>query len=254
MKYWFFPLILFVTPLFAEDLPVVWLEAGKKDSVPVVDRFLRTQDWTLRFEHRILAQGKATEMISSVLPAGYHKVEINIPPLKPGNTLKAKLFFGDKPHYDIVIASPDPFEDRKAWFAEHPIALYDPEQSIVYVFEKEEIPFKRLRSFADITSCENAVIVVGQGVDFEKEKKLTDLLFKKAAQGGFILVAAPKGDIFPFGYSSPITDIRFSDKYDKKPTGRIVFDKNLRFFDGIESRWYFKSLIETLTPTKGGLL
>jgi hypothetical protein len=319
MKRFLLLLPFLCSSLFAEDLPVRWLEAGKLDSLGVFDPLLQTQDWTLRFEHRILAQGKATEIRSRFHPPGSYQAEIKTPPLKPGITLKAQLLFGNKPYYDVIIASPDPFEDRKEWFAKHPIALYDPEKTTAEILEAYEIQFKQLRSFADIEAVKDAVIVFGQGVDFEKEKGLAELLFKKAADGGSILVAAPKGNVpldipleyypmiyslmlsakpkhlFPFafnrhdvpgirwalkakddqliladndaigphrakvlGFGPSTLDVRFINKslgpdMEIQPHGRIVFDKNLQFFFedfrlfGIESRYYFKSLIETLS-------
>ena len=307
------------SPAFAENLPIRWLEAGKENEL----FFLHPPeaDWSLRFEHRILDQGRFVDA-SRISGAGERAFKIKAPPLRPGITLKAKLFFGDTPRYDIVIAPPDPFEDREEWFARHPIALYDPEETTAKFFEKEEIPFQLLRSFADIEAVEKAVVVVGQDVDFEKEKGLAELLLLKAVDGGSVLVASPKGSVpldlpleyhpqiysltlgtstkhlFPLasrpvggvrwalhangdqlvlahndaigpqrakvlGFGPSMLDIRFADKtkvfspIGPTPLGRIVFDKNLVFFHDefvprvfihdIETRYYFKSLIETLT-------
>ena len=302
------------SPVFAEDLPIRWLEAGKESELSILHP--PTADWSLRFEHRILDQGRFADA-SRISVTGERAFKIKAPPLRPGIILKAKLFFNDTPYFDVVIASPVPFENSETWFAEYPIALYDPEKTTIDIFEEQEIPFQHLRSFADIVGVENAVIVVGQDVDFEQEKDPSDLLFHMATAGVAVLVASPKGNIplyyypmagrryhsptpiihsltlsaeakylfplasgrrdsekwnmytrdnHPFLVSTPVTkagatilDICFIDmnipprpveaweesEY-TEPFGRIVFDKNLRF-NNVESWWYFKTLIETLT-------
>jgi len=184
--------VLLCSPAFAEELPIRWLEAGKETELFFFHP--PKADWSLRFEHRILDQGRFADA-SRILVTGGRAFKIKAPPLRPGITLKAKLFFGDTPRYDIVIASPDPFEDRKEWFDKHPIALYDPDKTTIDIFEEREIPFQHLRSFADIINVKNAVVVVGQNIDFEREKDLSDLLFHKATAGSAVLVASPQGDI-----------------------------------------------------------
>ena len=312
--------VLLCSPVFADDLPIIWLEAGKETEIEALD-VRSPMDWTLRFEHRILDQGKVYEPNVPAQAPLQGTLKIKTPPLKPGITLKTKLFLGEKPYREVVIASPDPFEDRKEWFDKHPIALYDPEKTTADIFEAEEIPFKHLRSFADIEAVKNAVIVVGQDVGFEKEKGLAELLLLKAADGGSVLVASPKSNIpldippgyhpliysltlstgtkhlFPLaskpvggvrwalqakddqlvlshndaigprrikvlGFGPSMLDIRFTNKVfgpdlSPFPLGRIVFDKNLVFFHDdiehrvffyeIETRYYFKALIEQLT-------
>ena len=297
--------MMFASPLLAEDLPVLWLEAGKENEFQTFVLGPQTIDWSLRFEHRILDQGKSY-LINDSKAEGVFSFKIKTPPLKPGVMLKAALFFGDAPYSNVVIASYDPFEDRETWFAGHPIALYDPEKTTVEVFKEEEIPFKRLGSFAEIEAVENAVIVVGENINFDKEIGLAELLFEKAAKGASVLVAASWGDIpldyppaiysltlsaeakylFPLAHSRlsnlkwvldtkdgqpfllseihqlnrtprvptvgpSLLDIRFAnpDSQYTQPSGRIIIDRELRFFHNVESRWYFKSLIETLTES-----
>jgi len=305
--------------VFAEDLPILWLEAGKEREVQWVHPG-PAQDWTLRFEHRTLASGRLLTL-SGAATIGHRSMAIKTPPVNPGVCLSAKLYFGDQHAVNVVIASSDPFEDRKEWFDKHPIALYDPEKTTADIFEEQEIPFQHLRSFADIEAVKDAVIVVGQGVDFEREKGLAELLFLKATDGGSVLVASPKGDVpfhippeyqpliysltlsadvkylFPLsagpiggvrwalqtkdnqlvlahndavgpqrakvlGVGPSILDIRFANKIFgpeivPSPLGRIMFDKNLVFLHDefeprvfvpeIETRYYFKTLIETLS-------
>jgi len=193
------PLLLFLfscSPSFAEELPILWLEAGKETEFRLYEPLLHATHWTLRFEHRVLASGQvhnhlpdAQTLLRSVT------IKVKTPPLDPGKTLRAKLFDGDVPTYNVVLAASDPFPDRKAWFDAHPIAIYDPEKGSVEALEQNEIPFKRLRSFADIEAVEDAVIVIGEGVNFETEKGLSELLFQKSIQGVSILVVAPAGDV-----------------------------------------------------------
>lgn len=297
------PLFLFATPLAAEELPVLWLEAGKTVTCPVHSEGA----WKLRSGHRILAGGTARvrqPMIQTNTPA---VLEITLPPLKPGVRLQAELLLADQPVYKVVVAAKDPFEDRKNWFAAHPISLYDPEGKTAEILGNEAISFNRLSNFRNIVDHEKGVIVVGDGVDFETEKGLSEILFRKASDGLGVFVANPKGKVpldfapeivsflltddvrllFPEGscripdgawilsaeatglalvdgYLShgnrfkgtrcgpTVLDVRFPDPEKRlaEPKGRIVFDKQFRFLSwphDVETRYYFKSLIETLS-------
>jgi len=293
MKRLLFFTVLLCSPVLADDLPVVWLEAGKEHEINVSETYEKR--WELRYEHRVLSSG-------AIGP----RTIIRTPPMNPGLRIQAVWLIDDVPVRNAIIASPDPFEDRKEWLDKHPIALYDPEKTTADLFEEQEIPFQSLRSFADIETIERAVIVVGQDVDFEREKGLAELLFQKAAKGGSVLIAAPMGDIpldyppaiysltlsaeakylFPLassrrgvfkwalhtkegqlvlvstphtrehlnhmaGGGPSIVDIRFVDPQGgqpatTQPSGRIIIDKGLRF-SNVESRWYFKALIEQLS-------
>jgi hypothetical protein len=289
-------LLFLCTPLFAEGLPVVWLEAGTESQTIIVNHADNMQmNWALRHEHRILDQGNRY----SVLAFGQLAIKTKVPPLKPGVRLNAKLFFGETLHREVIIASPDPFEDSKKWFALHPIALYDPEKTTAELFEEEEIPFKRLRSFADIEAVDKGVVIIGEAVDFDRERELAKLLFEYAAKGGIVFVVAPKGNIqldfshrlrsltmtespkhlFPeaskramaetwilhslrsevmlrgssMGWDRGMTVVDIC--FDSIPpmNGRIIFDREpifSRWKSQVEARWYFKSLIETLTPNQ----
>jgi hypothetical protein len=293
MKRLLFLIVLFCTPAFAADLPVIWLETQNESQTIIVDQADNMpMDWALRHEHRILDRGTNY----TVLGFGQLALKTKVSPPKPGVCLNAKLFFGETPRYNVIVASPDPFEDRKEWFDKHPIALYDPEKTTAELLEEEEIPFKRLRSFADIEAVENVVIVIGEETDFDREKGLAELLFQKAAQGGNVFVVAPKGyvqlyfshtlrsllmtedpkHLFPnaskrammetwilhswrsevmirssamrWDRGMTVVDICF-DNFPQK-NGRIIFDREPIFSHWgkrVESRWYFKSLIETLT-------
>jgi len=314
MKRLLFFTVLLCSPVLADDLPVVWLEAGKEREVQLIHPGIE-QDWSLRFDHRTLDSGKLLTLAAAAT-IGHRSLTVKTPPVKPGICLQAKLYFGNTPYRDVVIASPDPFEDRKEWFDKHPIALYDPEKTTIDIFEAEEIPFKHLRSFADIEAVENAVIVVGGDVDFERERGLSELLFHKAAQGGSVLIFGPKGDIpldfhpaihslklldhrreilpnlpawgrsdawtfqekqgqvvlspkivYPTNIPRPakigtvgpkILDVVFtfqdrSSNYDMGypvPKGRLYVDRDtiFRYWNThVESRWYFKALIEQLS-------
>ncbi|MCL2711397.1 MAG: hypothetical protein FWE95_11005 [Planctomycetaceae bacterium] len=301
------------SPAFAEELPILWLEAGKEQEVQWIHPG-PAQNWTLRFEHRTLDSGNLL-ILAQAATIGHRSLTVKTPPVRPGIFLQAQLFFGDQHAVNVVIASPDPFEDRKEWFDKHPIALYDPEKTTTEFFEEQEIPFQHLRSFADIEAVKDAVIVVGQGVDFEREKGLAELLFQKAAAGGgSVLIVEPKGDfpltfhpaihslklldhrreilpnssrwgrgdawtlqseqgrivlspklIYPTNIPGPakigtvgpkILDVVFTiqertsdfDVGRPVPKGRLYIDRDPIFQYGhVESRWYFKSLIETLT-------
>ena len=284
MKRLLFLIVLFCPPAFAEDLPILWFEAGTDNEMIVrSDDFTR---WSLRHEHRII--GRETAFADHM--------RFSVPSINPGMLLPAIVFRNDTPYRKVFIASPDPFIDRKAWFEQHPIALYDPEGTTIEIFEDEEMPFTRLRSFADIEAVKKGIVIVGEGTDFDRERGLAELLFEYAANGGIVFVTAPKGDIqldfshrlrsllmtdnpkhlFPdaskrammetwilysarsevvlrgsaMGWDRGITIVDICFDNIPPTNGRIVFDREPIFTKWktcVESRWYFKSLIETLS-------
>jgi len=301
MKRLFFLLTLFCSPAFAEA-PPIWIEAGSNIGQATRENdTLLGKRWELRYEHRVLSSGTFRSPLTP----------INAPPLKQGLLMRAKLFVDDAPFHDVVIAAlePIPFEDKEAWASEHPLALYDPEDTTGPMLRGNKIPYKQLDSFADIEAVTDAVIIIGMGVDFNQEEGLAELLFRKGADGAVIWVPNPKGDIplvfspkmesillskeatylFPLAatrisypkwtlqtkegdlflvdppkmtrkeewdtmpHDGPsILDIRFVKHRDAKSQGRIIFDRvYVKVFTNVESRWYFKSMIETLTPQKG---
>jgi len=211
MKRLLFLTVLFCSPVFADELPVLWLTAGQERAMYFDEP---EGHWILHHEHRVLNSGTIREMQMHVSwqpePRVSNFTSFKTPPLNPGLQLRAEFLVDNVPKYKVIIAASDPFEDRKKWFDEHPIALYDPEKTTVELFEEEEIPFKRLRSFADIESAKNTVIVIGEATDFDRERGLAELLFEKAAQDGSILVIAPKGDI-PLVFSSPIRSLLMTE-------------------------------------------
>ena len=198
-------------PSFAEELPILWLEAGKENEFQtVVDPGKNLSvEWTLRFEHRIIDRGPYYDIGAQA--AGHRMLKIKVPPVKPGIYLKATLFFGETPYRDVIIASPDPFEDRKEWFDKHPIALYDPEGTTIELFEQEEMPFTRLRSFADIEAVKRGIVIIGEGTDFDRERGLAELLFEYAANGGIVFLVAPEGSI-PLVFPGPIRAILMKEE------------------------------------------
>ena len=303
MKRLLFFIVLFCSPVFAENLPIQWFEAGKETEVPVIGL---SGHWELRYEHRILDRGTIADTAEKVT-----KIKIKIPPLKPGLQMRAKMFINGAANSEALIASPDPFENPGEWFDKHPIALYDPEKTTAEILEREKVPFTHLRSFADIEAVKQGVIIIGEKTDFDRERGLAELLYEYAANGGSVYVAAPEGslslhfpkpidsllmtkrpkhlfpdmsesffrakghtwtlrashnqviivrefDPSPDADGTEVVDIRFQDTFDpirgQITGGRIVFDcfSVFRTWEGwIESRWYFKSLIETLSNHQG---
>lgn len=290
--------VFLVGSVFAEELPSLWLEAGKENEIQIVCP--EAADWSLRYEHRTFDGGKILVVPSyrtKQQQLGLCVIKIKTPTLDPGIQLLATLLIGDKPYRKVVIASPEPFVDKESWFEQHPIALYDPEKKTAEVFRNNEIPFVSLRSFSDIENVEKAVIVVGQGTDWEREKGLFELLRNKLFEGGCVLVSSPKGKI-PVVFDSSIFSMKLSTEpnylfalatkrkdggyfalkadrdeiflvpgnlsgktvnsgptildiryFDSPSKGRIIIDEELRVsrWNDIETRYYFKLLIETLT-------
>ncbi len=293
---------LFFVSVFAEELPVLWLEAGKTETCHVYSEGA----WKLRYGHRILDGGTARILQPALQTRNPAILKLTLPPLKPGVRIQTELLLDDKPVYKIVIAAPDPFEDREHWFAAHPISLYDPEGKTAETLKNEGIPFTRLSSFENIIAVKSGVLLVGEDVDFEATKGLSEILFEKAGEGRRILVAAPKGKVsldfkpeivsflladdehylfpdrsrrnpeiawvlsaetsrlmlteatltqenFKGAHCGPtILDVRFPDPWKNvaQTRGRIVFDKRFqpsRWKHSVETRYYFKSLIEKLS-------
>lgn len=205
-------LCLFTAPLFAaEELPILWLEAGKT----VEQQWIHIgpeQDWSLRFEHRTLSSGKLVTM-AEAQAIGHRWMKITTPPLKPGIRLHAKLFFGNVEAVKVVIASPEPFEDRDVWFEKYPFVLYEP--AYLSRFDRSSdalknagFPYKTIGSYAEIESHENGMIVIAEKISFEQERGLMELLQKKVAEGFSVLVIAPEDDV-PIDFDPAISSLSF---------------------------------------------
>ncbi|MGL4942914.1 MAG: hypothetical protein ACRC46_06965 [Thermoguttaceae bacterium] len=244
--------------LAADNLPVLWLEAGTEQKLSFVDSH-QSRDWTLEAGHRVIARGSVLE-VPHAQAVNLVQIAVKTPPLKPSVTLEATLLLGGVPVRKVILAAPSPFVDVDQWCKENPIALYDPEGKTAKVFEREEIAFTSLRSFAEIENSENAVLVIGAETNFDTEKGLADLLFAKAQSGGKILVLPPAEKIslafcfaslestesFVLQKKSNSLDIRFD-------SGRMIFDSQLQpslWNSDVESRYYFKSLVETLSKNE----
>lgn len=185
-------LFLLHSPLLAEELPRLWLEAGKETEVrrALPDESRSATHWTLRFAHRTIASGRIV-----LEPNSLARLTIKTPSLDAGKTLQGKLFFDDLPVNDVTLAASDPFENRDIWFAKHPISLYDPEGVTSELFEGYGIPFKKLTSFAEIENERATAILLGQQIDFDEQKGLAEILFHKARQGNVVLVFGPEGNV-----------------------------------------------------------
>ena len=216
LRFLLFAFAAFASPLFAEELPILWLEAGKETEVQWA-HIGPAQDWSLRFEHRTLDSGKLTNLTTAAT-AGQRSLTVKTPPVKLGLCVQAQLDFADRPVANVVIASPDPFEDRKAWCENHPIALFDMRSilgfsyppSVTDLLKREEISFTSLTSFADIEHCTHAVILVAGEIDFEKQRGLSDVLYEKAASGHSVLIVGPQGDV-PLHFHPAIHSLKLLD-------------------------------------------
>jgi len=219
LLFYLFVFTLFASPLFAEELPFLWLEAGKATEVQWA-HISPAQDWSLRFEHRTLDSGKLLNLPHAAT-AGQRSLTVKTPPVKPGVCVQAQLYFADQPVANIVIASPDPFEDRKEWCENHRIALYDlgmrrdplgfpNSSSVASLLNREEISYTALTSFADIEHCTNTVILVTGELNFEMNRGLSDVLYEKAAAGHSVLIVGPDGDL-PLNFHPAIHSLKLLD-------------------------------------------
>ncbi|MDR1959423.1 MAG: hypothetical protein LBQ54_10360 [Planctomycetaceae bacterium] len=217
MKHMFFILLtLFPAVLFAEELPVIWVEAGTNQKInlnlPMSEVWTRKRIpvsnpisnssgyWTLLYEHRVLASGTTSCNPSQI--GTIFSFDLKTPSVKEGVTLQAELSFNDVTVRKVVVASQEPFEDRKAWFGKYPVALYDPEGKTAEFFEKEEYPFQHLKSFNDIETVTGRTIIIGEKTSFVRKRGLDKVLYQKMQTGNSVLVVAPV-DNFPLDFSDP---------------------------------------------------
>lgn len=211
--------LLLVLPLRAEEHPTLWLEAGKDRALTVhltmqeefrygVNSDRNPASCELKTAHRTLASAKLSVMNTQIGMQVSWPLRFDL--LNPGRTIEAEFSIEGKTVRNVIIASPDPFEDRTSWFDRHPIALYDPEGKTTETMEKLQWPFRPLNSFANLSGVESETIVVGNGISFENSRGLAELLYEKAATGGRILVLAPL-DAVPLNFEAPVYSLQLRE-------------------------------------------
>jgi hypothetical protein len=143
------------------------------------------------------APGKPTRII---LP-------LRVPFVREGLVVKGKLVVDllsqdqrtPVAHYEqpLWIFHPQPFAQRQAWLKDLKIILYDPRETTAPVLKKMDIPFEEAPNLSSLSEIKSGLILVGEGVSFEDERELPELLVKAAARGVPVLCLAPAKGMLP---------------------------------------------------------
>ena len=90
-----------------------------------------------------------------------------------------------------------PFAQRAEWLKDLKITLFDPAVTTAPVLKAMEIPFEETRNVAALEELKEGLLLVGEGVSFEDERALPEMLFKAAARGLPVLCLAPAKGTLP---------------------------------------------------------
>lgn len=164
--------------------------------------------WSLVAYGRTLARGngKPTSIIgtdgsinSSIMVAA-----IQLPTLNENVTLAAELQISwseDGQAYRdkraITIYSDDPFSSKQRLFEQADIQLFDPVGNTAERLDAHEIPYSVLSNLSAIESTNKGIVLVGEGISFQKQKQLAETLLLAAQRGLQVLCLAPSEGDFP---------------------------------------------------------
>jgi hypothetical protein len=91
----------------------------------------------------------------------------------------------------------EPFFDRASWLKSLKITLYDPKETTAALLKKMGVPFEEVRSAAALADLKDGLVLVGEGMSFDDERALPEILIKLAAAGLPVLCLAPAQGTLP---------------------------------------------------------
>jgi hypothetical protein len=99
----------------------------------------------------------------------------------------------------IWIYPEDAFADRGKWLEDLKITIYDSarEAKTVRLLEKFKIPFEEITNPAALDEMKEGLILIGEGVSFQEERGLAEILVHAAARGLTVICLAPRDGLLP---------------------------------------------------------
>lgn len=136
------------------------------------------------------------------------EITLQIPEVRPGVIFKTELTVAYVPRggnaetasvsKTLWLFPEDPFAGQRVALKKRELALFDPDSQTAELFEKIELPHRRLRSIASLNNpTENAFLIVGEGASLTRNRGAAEQLMSYAAAGGTVLMLAPSEGTIP---------------------------------------------------------
>lgn len=161
-------------------------------------------DWSLLAGDRTITRGSSEVRLLGGSDSPQLNVQIPTPPLRDSVILPVQLQMtwtagGKKYQHNrpLYIFSRNPFATRKAFLKNAQIKLFDSDSKTVELLDKNEIPHTRLLNLSAIDLVTEGIVLVGEGVSFRKQRKLSESLLRAAQRGVPVLCLAPSEGDFP---------------------------------------------------------
>jgi hypothetical protein len=162
--------------------------------------------WNFSLNQRTLASREVPITSAPGKPADL-VVHLDLPKVKDGLSLKTRLLVsiyaqGSNPpaatlEKTLWIFPANPFAGQAQWLRVLKITLYDPPGTTARVFKEMDIPFVEARDLEALNAVRAGTVIIGEGVSFQEQRVLPELIVKLAARGLPVLCLAPSDGILP---------------------------------------------------------
>lgn len=139
---------------------------------------------------------------------GQAEVTLRLPKVRDGVIFKTELSVSYVPRREnaatatltktLWLCPDDPFVDQRETLAKRELSLFDPEGHTAELFEKIELPHRRIRNAAVLDAqSQHSYAIVGEGTSLLRNRGLAERLMSFAAAGGTVLMLAPSEGSLP---------------------------------------------------------
>ncbi len=153
-------------------------------------------DWSMSANGRVLGRGRAAAQ------AGRVDVRLAMPTVADDAVVELKLTVGGHSR-TLHLYPTEAFALRKQWLGRLDITLFDPEGSTADCFDKAGIPYRYTKNIAALDRAEGGLLIVGEGVSFDRHRGLGRTLLDAAARGARVLILCPADANLPLGPPRP---------------------------------------------------
>lgn len=178
--------------------------AGKESRLAYVGASVPVA-WRLSAANRTIRQGTAEPAAAKPGEVTKLTIVLSAPGLRPGVTLPAELLLTWQANgrerqqiQPVTMFSPDALSVRRATLLHAQITLFDTTGETAEVFDRYELPHKRVHTLAAIEQLDEGIIVVGEGASFRSQPNLLPALIQAAKRGISVLCLAPADGEFAY--------------------------------------------------------
>ena len=171
-----------------------------------VDRYKGRVRWVLAANRRTIARG---ERAVATNPQSRATVELSLrfPPLNDGVIFPVQLTVtasrtaaatvDAEATQTLWLFPKNPFEHEKTWLNQLNLTLFDPEKKTADVLTDAEVPFRSARSLGALAEVDQGLVLIGEGVSWQAQRGLPEVLQELAAAGRPVLCLAPSEGAMP---------------------------------------------------------